>query len=117
MDTFGKIGLGIAAVAVVAALVGFYVLSRKGPRGAVLAAAGVLYFLGLQIQPGTSRELYLAVGVLRMTGFIGGILGIIDLMRKRPANSQSETPVPVEIVEEPKDGTLSSATGETRQGH
>jgi hypothetical protein len=89
MDRFGQIYLIVVIVVLVAAVVGFWFLSRRGPRGAVLAVAAVLYTASLVIQPGTSRELVGLIGLLRFTGFIGGILGIIDLVR-RPQTPPSD---------------------------
>ncbi len=42
----------------------------------------MLFFAGASIPQNQIRELMLAEGLLRMTGVIGGILGIIDLFRK-----------------------------------
>ena len=100
MDTTGKIFLGITIVSVVCALIGFYVLSKKGPRGSVLGVAAVLYVLGRSIPAADIRELRLIAGILSFTGFIGGILGLIDLFRGRSKASESEIPVAAEIVEE-----------------
>jgi uncharacterized membrane protein YfcA len=92
MDATGKLFIGIAIVAVLGAVVGFYILSKLAPRGAVLIAAAVLYFLGMSIPDNNSRELQLAEGILRLSGFLGGIMGIIDLIRKRPPPSHGEDP-------------------------
>lgn len=100
MDTTGKIFLGITIVSVVGALIGFYVLSKKGPRGAVLGVAAVLYVLGKSISASDIRELRLIAGILGLTGFIGGILGLIDLFKGRSKAGESEIPVAAEIVEE-----------------
>ncbi len=84
IDTTGKIYLGIAIAAITCAVVGFCVLSKKGPRYSVLIAAAILFICGMSIPPNRSRELHLLEGILRLSGTIGGILGIIDLIRKRP---------------------------------
>ena len=84
MDTTGKIYLGITIGAIICAIVGFWLLSKKGPRYSVLIAAAVLFICGMSIPPNNSRELHLLEGILRLSGTIGGILGIIDLIRKRP---------------------------------
>jgi hypothetical protein len=106
MDTAGKVYLGITVIAIVAAIVGFYFLSRSGPRGSVLVVAGGLFFAGMCVPPNNSRELHLLEGVCRLTGFIGGILGVIDLVRKRPHARQSEAYVAAEIVREKDDGGI-----------
>lgn len=83
MDTVGKIYIAITIAAFIGALVGFYFLARKGPRGAVLIVAVALYCGGMSIPDSNVREVHLLEGILRLTGFVGGILGIIDLLRKR----------------------------------
>lgn len=85
MDTTGKIFIGITITSVVAAITGFYFLSKKGPSGAVLIANAALFYCGMSIPDNNSRELHLLEGILSLSGIIGGILGIIDLARKRPA--------------------------------
>ena len=86
MDPFGQVFLVVSIVAVVAALVGFWFLSRRGPHGSVLAVAAALYIASYAFDPGRSRELVGLAGILRITGFVGGILGVIDLVR-RPRDS------------------------------
>jgi len=97
MDTLSKVYLGIAVVAIVGTILGYWLLSKKGPRGAVLCVAAVLYFAGMQLgnvspdQP--VRELKAVGGVLQLTGVIGIILGVIDLIRRKPAKrAASENP-------------------------
>ncbi len=84
MDTTGKIYIGIIIAAMIGVIVGFYFLSKKGPRGAVLIAGAVLFFCGMSIPENNSRGLLLLGGTLQLSGIIGGILGIIDFFRKRP---------------------------------
>ncbi len=92
MDTTGIIFVGITIAAIIVAIVGFYVLARLGPRGAVLLVAALLFLCGMLIPDNNSRELNLLEGILRLTGFIGGILGIIDLARKKPQSSTKDVP-------------------------
>jgi hypothetical protein len=82
VGSFSQVFLVIAISSAIAALVGFWSLSRRGPRGSVLAVAACLYIASYLIQPGRSRELIGLVGLVRLIGFIGGILGIIDLLRR-----------------------------------
>lgn len=84
MDTTGEIYLGIGIAAIVGALIGFFLLSRKGPRGAVLITGAILFFCGMSIPENNSRDLHLLEGILRLSGVIGGILGIFDLSRGKP---------------------------------
>jgi hypothetical protein len=89
------------ALIIIATLVGasivYWTISRFAPRGAVLGVAVLLYAMGQGI--GTLdtgvRMVVLAAGVLKMSGFLGVILGILDLVRKR----ESTESVKVEIVE------------------
>jgi hypothetical protein len=103
IDTTGKIFLGIAIVSIVCAVISFYFLSKKGPRGAVLGVAAVIYFVGISIPTGNIRELHLIAGVLKLTGFIGGILGLVDLFKGGSRTNPAEVPVEAEIVDETED--------------
>ena len=93
MDTTGKIYIAVVVATMIGAVVGFYFLSKKGPRGSVLIAAVVLFFCGMSIPNNTSRELHLLEGILRLTGFVGGILGIVDLLRKKPSPKSTDGPI------------------------
>jgi hypothetical protein len=83
LDATGKVMIGVTILAVVAAIVAFYFISKNGPRGLLLGVAVALYGVSWCIPPEHSRELHLLIGILRICGFIGGILGLIDLFRKR----------------------------------
>ncbi len=64
----------------------YWAISRFCPRGTVLFVAAVFYGLGVLLgQSGLDggRVMSLASGVLKMSGFLGGILGFLDLVRKR----------------------------------
>lgn len=77
--------IGTTIIAVTAAIIGFYSLSKKGPRGAVLIADTLVFFCGMSIPDNSSRELHLLEGILRLSGFIGVMLGVTGLIRKKPA--------------------------------
>ena len=81
MDTFGQIFIVVAILVIVAGGIGFWTLSRYAPKGIALGVAAVLYVLSFLIGDGGSREMHGALGMLRMLGFMGGILGLIDLVR------------------------------------
>ena len=106
MDTTGQILLGIAIITILCALIGFFLLSKYGPRGAVLCTAAVIYLLGSLLPAGNIREFHLIVGVLKFTGFIGGILGFVDLFKSKRRDVQVETIVDAEIVEEVESSEL-----------
>jgi hypothetical protein len=82
MGSSAQVFLVLAIASFGAAIVGFWFLSRRGPRGAVLAVAVVLYVISWMIPQGQSRKLNGVSGLIRMIGFTGGILGIVDLVRK-----------------------------------
>ena len=89
MDTFGKVMLGITIAVVTGAAAGFWYLSRHGPKGAALALAAVVYFASFAVVPDGSRALYGVIGILRLSGFVGALLGAVDLMRRRGPRDQT----------------------------
>jgi len=97
MDDLGRVYLVIAIVAFIVAMIGYWILSKKGPRGAVLGTAAMIYFAGMSLPPGNRRELHLIKGMLQLTGFAGGILGVVDIIFRRPQSQQAEY-VAVELV-------------------
>ena len=87
--------LGIGGV--IAGLVVLWFVSRRTPKGTVLVIAVVLYFLSWQIDDIRVREIRLLSGTMRMLGFAGGILGIVDLFRNRKSRAaieQTDEPEP-----------------------
>ena len=82
-ENYGAVLLWIGIGGVLAGLVGLWFVSRRSPRGTVLVIAVVLYFLSWQIDGVRVREIQLLSGTLRMLGVAAGILGIVDLCRKR----------------------------------
>ncbi len=88
VDRYGYVLMGIAAVAVIGGLVGFWILSKKTPKGATLAVAAFMYAASypadaIALGEALQREKALVVGTLRLLGFMGCILGLIDVIRKR----------------------------------
>lgn len=75
--------LVVGLLLLVAGIVALMRIPRVAPKGTLLAVAVGIYVLGLVINPGTDRTMHLVVGLLRMLGFIGGVLGIVDLVRRR----------------------------------
>ncbi|MFT3685438.1 MAG: hypothetical protein QM783_11005 [Phycisphaerales bacterium] len=70
-------------VFIVIGLTGLYLIGRRAPRGTVFVIAMLLIMLGLAIPSSPVRELLLLRGGLRMTGVIGLLLGVIELVRRR----------------------------------
>lgn len=85
MDTTGKVLLSLGIVFLVGSIAVYYVLSKIGPRGSVLAAGGILFVAGLALGSSNPpyREVLAFSGVLRLVGFIGLILGLLDAARSR----------------------------------
>lgn len=89
------------ALTIIATLFGaglfYWAVSRVAPRGTVLGIAVVLYALGqgLDTLDAGVRIVSFASGILKMSGFLGIILGAVDLLRKR----ETAESVEVEIVE------------------
>jgi len=92
-DAWGSVFLGVAILAIVGGLVGFWYVSRVTPKGTVLAIAFGVYVVSWLIPSGNNRAVEGLVATLRLLGFAGGVLGIVDLVRKRP-------PAPKENVDE-----------------
>jgi uncharacterized membrane protein YgcG len=83
-DAFGNGLIALLVIGLVVGLVGFWAASRFAPKGTVLAIAASIYIASWLIAPGDSRALNGVVGFMRLLGFVGGVLGVIDLVRKRP---------------------------------
>ena len=99
MDVTQQIYLGGAIAAVVAGLVIFYILSKKGPRGAVLITGACLLMLGRAVPPDASREFHVVMGILGLIGLLGVVLGFVDLIRRKPT-AASHPAVMAEVVDE-----------------
>lgn len=80
----GLIFGGIAMFMLVG-LVGLYFMSRISQKGTVFAIAVVVFIVGFSvgIQKEQSRESLLFAGTAKMFGFASGLLGIVDLVRRR----------------------------------
>jgi hypothetical protein len=78
---YGAILLGTLAAAVAAGLVLLWLVRRHSWRGTVLVLAVLIYAASWALAPGETREMRGAVGVLRMLGFLGLLLGLYDLFR------------------------------------
>ncbi len=89
-ENYGMVLLCLGIVGVVAGLVILWFVSRISPKGTVLVIAAVLYLVSWQMDDIRVREIRLLSGTLRMLGFAGGILGVVDLLRKRKPKDASE---------------------------
>jgi hypothetical protein len=83
MDSTGKIYIAISAVVLIGVIILFWVISKRCPKGVLLGIGIGLWLLGQAISRPPIREMRLIGGLCTMSGFIGGILGLFDLFRKK----------------------------------
>ena len=84
-----------ACVGILVIPVTLQIISRYTPRGTVLVFAVLLYLASWMIPDNRVREMVLTIGLLRMLGFLGLILGIVDAVRERkPPAVNSASPPP-----------------------
>lgn len=87
-ENYGVVLLGCAIVFVLGGLVVLWLISRSAPKGTVLAIAAVIYCLGLGLASVRVREVMMLAGALKMLGFSGGLLGLVDLVRNRKPQTE-----------------------------
>lgn len=104
IDQLGYVLLVSGIAFVVVGLIVLWVVSRYTPRGVVLVIAVCIW--AASWVPAESRVMKLATGSTRMLGFAGGILGIIDLLRKR--SNPAQRALSVQIVPPPSDSQSNS---------
>jgi hypothetical protein len=92
MDTFGKIYIAVSLVLLVAMIFIFSVISRRAPKGTLLAVGVGLWLIGQAISGVPVREIRGLSGLCILSGFIGGLLGIFDLIRKKNDPEPSAPP-------------------------
>ena len=88
---YGFVLLAFAIVFILGGLAVLWLVSKKAPKGTVLAIAAGIYVAGLAIGGIRVREIVMLAGALKMLGFTGGILGVVDLLRKPKPRDQEET--------------------------
>lgn len=83
-DDYGKVLLGVAIGLYLVGVIGLWLISRTGHRGLVLGVGVALFLLGGSVakQKDRTRELAMFGGTCSLLGFTGGILGLVDLVRK-----------------------------------
>jgi hypothetical protein len=85
MDGFELVIFWIVCLAIVSgAGVGFWLISRRAPKGVVLMIAILTFIVGgvLTALIGDSRIGAGVAGATKIAGFVGIILGIVDLFQK-----------------------------------
>ena len=85
MDAASKFYICFGTVAIVAAFVAFWFISRKAPKGVLFVLGVALWLTGQVLAKEPARELKFIGGILTLTGFVGGLLGFLDLFRRRKA--------------------------------
>ena len=97
-EKYGLILMGVAAVIVLGGLIALFLISKISPKGTVLAIAATIYVASWSLEGIRVREVLLVSGAMRMLGFAGGILGIVDLIRKRkPRTARAGDPPSDEV--------------------
>lgn len=99
---YGLVILIVSIICVIGGVVLLWLVRRVTRRGSVLGLAVVIYALSWTIAPGASRQMHAAVGVIRMIGFLGMLIGIYDLIRRprvaivasAPPNPAGRAPAP-----------------------
>lgn len=71
------------AVIVLGGIIGLWLLSRVTPKGVVLAVAVLVWLVGNAVAQERTRAMLGIGGAMKLLGFIGAIMGIVDLLRKR----------------------------------
>jgi hypothetical protein len=82
-ETYGTILLVIAGVLVVGGAVAFWYISKKTPKGTLLAIAAALWLVSWSSSDVCIREVVVMTGAVRLLATIGIALGIVDLLRTR----------------------------------
>jgi hypothetical protein len=90
----GKVAVIVAIVLAVVGLIGLWLISRKAPRGTVLAIAACVYFGSFAARDNESPEVMTLTLAMRLLGFAGGILGLLDLVSKRKKRRSTPPPLP-----------------------
>jgi hypothetical protein len=104
MDTTGKFYIAISIVVVIGMIILFWFISKRCPRGVLLAVGVTLWFLGQAIAGPPIREMRLIGGLCTMCGFVGGLLGLFDLFRKKKgAEAPPVIPAKSEVPPLPSD--------------
>jgi biopolymer transport protein ExbB/TolQ len=86
-----------ALAAIAAAIFGLNALVGRGPRGSVWMVAACLFCFGVNLPfflrdpdgGAWSRELELATAVLQLSGLIGAILGILDVLEQKESRQRN----------------------------
>jgi hypothetical protein len=89
---YGSLTLAVCGISVITGLVVLWLVRRVSRRGTVLGLAVLIYAASWMIGPGETREMRGLVGVVRMLGVLGSLLGLFDLFRHPVAKRPAERP-------------------------
>ncbi len=85
----------VMAAILIVGLTLLWLLHRRAPRGTALAVAVLVYLASYGFGIGISREAKGAIGITRLTGFLGILIGAYDLFRHPTPNSRASVPPPL----------------------
>jgi hypothetical protein len=91
---YGWLLAGLTILGVGVGLAALWLLRRRSPRGVVLIVAACIYALSWVLPPGQMREMRSALGGIRLLGFLGIVLGLFDLARRRPDHGMVQPRAP-----------------------
>ncbi|HUG10904.1 MAG TPA: hypothetical protein VMM36_07815 [Opitutaceae bacterium] len=92
MDTTGKVYIAITVIVLIGMIVAFWFISRSAPRGTLLIVGIILWVVGQQVSGIADREMRFLGGVCALAGFMGVLLGLFDVFRKKkPARDSVAT--------------------------
>jgi hypothetical protein len=83
MDDPGKIYIAISIVVLTGMISLFWFISKRCGKGVLLGIGIGLWLAGQAISSPPIKEMRLIGGLCTMSGFIGGILGLFDVFRKK----------------------------------
>ena len=86
--------LAVAIVIFFGGLVGLYLISKKLPKGMILAFAAMIFVGSFGVREQRAPEFGLIIAAFRMLGIAGGILGLIDLVSRRKPRQERATNAP-----------------------
>lgn len=92
MDTIAKIYVAFSLITLAGMLVGFWFISKKAPKGVLLAVGIGLWLIGQVTGSTPYREARLLSGLCSISGLMGGLLGLMDVLRKEKKTPPTAEP-------------------------
>ena len=83
MDSLNPIYVVLTLVILIITVIGFWLISKKAPKGILLIVAIAMWIIGFIIGNQPLREMKLLGGTIQTLGTLGVILGVINLFRKK----------------------------------